>query len=108
MSNVRYMRIILMFDLPSKEDYEKKEYRIFHNALIKNGYSMMQFSVYIKAVNSHSKMHREIDKFRKYIPRAGNVRVLYVTENQYLNMEVILGHKNVNEIYNTGKRYLKI
>ena len=32
------MRLILFFDLPSKEDYEKKDYRLFHNALIKNGY----------------------------------------------------------------------
>ena len=97
-----------MFDLPSREDYEKKEYRKFHSALIKNGYVMMQFSVYVKATNSHSKLDREIDKFRKVIPSSGNVRILHITENQYLNMEVILGHKNINEIYNNSKRYIKI
>ena len=51
---------------------------------------------------------REIEKIRKYIPRAGNIRIISVTEKQYNNMEVILGHKNINEIYNNSKRYIKI
>ena len=102
------MRLILFFDLPSKEDYEKKDYRFFHNSLIKNGYVMMQFSVYIKAINSFSKVQREIDKIRKEISRSGNIRVLAITEKQHLNMVIILGRKNINEIYNNTKRYLKI
>lgn len=108
MNEIKYMRLILFFDLPSKEDYEKKDYRLFHNALIKNGYVMMQFSVYIKATNSNSKIKREIEKIRKFIPRSGNIRIISVTEKQYNNMEVILGHKNINEIYNNSKRYIKI
>lgn len=108
MNEIKYMRIILMFDLPSKEDYEKRDYRIFHNSLIKNGYIMMQFSVYIKATNSHTKVNREIEKIRKFIPKSGNVRIFSITEKQYLNMQIILGHKNINEIYNNSRRYIKI
>lgn len=108
MSEIKYMRLILFFDLPSKEDYERKEYSIFHNALIKNGYVMMQFSVYIKATNSISKVKREIEKIKKFIPKSGNIRILSITEKQYLNMEIILGHKNINEIYNNSRRYIKI
>lgn len=108
MSEIKYMRLFLFFDLPSKEDYEKKDYRIFHNALVRNGYIMMQFSVYVKATNSFSKIKREIDKLRKYIPKSGNIRIISVTETQYANMEIILGHKNINEIYNNTKRYIKI
>lgn len=102
------MRILLMFDLPSQEDYEKKEYRIFHKNLIKNGFVMIQFSVYVKAINSYSKINREINKLRKSIPKNGNIRVLSVTEKQYQDMILILGHKNINEIYNNDRRYIKI
>lgn len=108
MNEIKYMRLFLFFDLPSKEELEKKEYRIFHNALVKHGYIMMQFSVYIKAVNSVSKVKREIEKIRKYVPKNGNIRIISVTESQYNNMEIILGHKNINEIYNDTRRYLKI
>lgn len=97
-----------MFDLPSTEDFQKKEYHIFHNSLIKNGYSMLQFSVYIKVINSHTKIEREIDKIKKTLPTGGNIRILVITENQYQNMKIILGHKNINEIYNNNKRYIKI
>ena len=108
MSLTRYMRILLMFDLPSQDDYEKKEYRIFHKQLIKNGFVMIQFSVYVKAVNSYSKVKREVDKLKNYIPQNGNIRALAVTEKQWLDMYLILGHRNVNEIYNNSRRYVKI
>ena len=108
MNEIKYMRLILFFDLPSKEDYEKKEYRLFQKALIKNGYVMMQFSVYIKAINSFSKVKREMQKIKKDIPSGGNIRMIAITEKQYLNMEIILGHKNINEIYNNTERYTKI
>lgn len=97
-----------MFDLPSQEDYEKKEYRLFHKQLVKNGFIMIQFSVYIKATNAYSKTKREIDKLKNFIPKQGNIRAITITEKQYQDMVLILGHKNINEIYNNDKRYLKI
>ncbi|MGL4647705.1 MAG: CRISPR-associated endonuclease Cas2 [Mycoplasmoidaceae bacterium] len=107
-SPYRNMRLILMFDLPSSEDYEKKEYLIFRKALIKNGYSMMQFSIYIKPVNFQSKVNQEIERLKKFIPRNGNIRIIQVTEKQYANMYMLLGNKKINEIYNNSKRYVKI
>lgn len=102
------MRIILMFDLPSVEKNEKKDYQIFHKELIKNGYFMMQYSVYCKPINFTRKIKTEVEKLRKKIPKQGNVRVLMVTEKQYEDMYIILGNKNANEIYNNSERYVKI
>ena len=102
------MRLILLFDLPSVEAYEKKEYRIFKNALLKNGYTMMQFSVYMKPINGQIKIEIEAKKLRKYIPESGNIRMLQVTEKQYLDMYMVLGHQKINEIYNNGERYIKV
>lgn len=108
MSLSRYMRILLMFDLPSIDDYDKKDYRIFHKNLLKNGYYMIQYSIYIKTVNTYSKIKREIDKVKKFTPQKGNIRILWLTEKQYQDIVLIKGHKNVNEIYNDEKRYVKI
>ena len=44
----RYMRMIIFFDLPSVTYADQKEYNKFHKFLIKNGYIMMQESVYTK------------------------------------------------------------
>lgn len=108
MNEIKYMRLILFFDLPTREDYERKDYQSFRKTLIKNGYVMLQFSVYVKATNSFSKVKREMQKIKKDLPRAGNIRMIAITEKQYLNMEIILGHKNINEIYNNTERYTKI
>lgn len=102
------MRMILMFDLPNVEEYQKKEYLVFRRNLMKNGYTMMQFSIYIKAVNAQSKVDQEVAKIKKYIPTNGNIRILAVTEKQYQSMFLLLGNKKINEIYNNSERYIKI
>lgn len=102
------MRIIVMFDLPNTEKEENKSYRIFHDDLIRNGYIMMQFSIYVKCVNVTTKIDNEINKIRKYLPKEGNIRVLSITEKQYNSMKLILGNQNINEIYNNAERFTKI
>ncbi len=102
------MRLLLLFDLPSIESYEKKEYLIFRKTLLRNGYMMMQFSVYMKCVNTQTKIDQEVLKLKKYIPKNGNIRIIAVTEQQYQNMYILLGNKKINEIYNNTERYIKI
>lgn len=97
-----------MFDLPSVESEEKKEYVYFRKGLILNGYTMMQFSVYVKSINVKTKLQQELNKIKKYIPSDGNIRMIAITEKQYEDMIMILGNKNINEIYNNDKRYIKI
>lgn len=42
------MRIIVFFDLPTETALDRREYGKFRRNLIKNGFMMMQESVYIK------------------------------------------------------------
>ena len=44
----KVMRMICMFDLPVETDKEKRIYRIFRKELIKEGFLMMQYSVYVR------------------------------------------------------------
>lgn len=97
-----------MFDLPSVESKEKKEYLNFHKNIIKNGYFMLQYSIYCKPIHFKSKIDNEIKKIKTKLPTEGNVRVLVITEKQFEEMHIILGNKKINEIYNNAKRYIKI
>lgn len=97
-----------MFDLPSQETKEKKEYVKFHREIIRNGYFMMQYSIYCKAINFKTKVDSEIKKVKKILPSEGNVRLLVITEKQYDDMKILLGNKKYNEIYNNSERYIKI
>lgn len=43
-----FMRLILFFDLPVVSKEDRRIYATFRKYLIKNGYIMMQYSVYCK------------------------------------------------------------
>ena len=51
----RFMRVLVMFDLPTETSIQRRNYRKFRKSLIKNGFIMMQESVYVKlAMNQGS------------------------------------------------------
>ena len=46
------MRMLVFFDLPTMTAEDKKNYRHFRTLLIKNGFIMLQESVYCKMMTS--------------------------------------------------------
>lgn len=104
----RQMRLILMFDLPTDDDIDKKIYSKFKKDIFKLGYTMIQYSVYVKCVNSQSKVQQEVDKINKSLPKRGNIRIIAITEAQYEKMYILRGKRKLNEIYNNERRYVKI
>ena len=102
------MRIIIMYDLDMSDPSLVRQYNIFHKNLIRKGYMMMQYSIYIKILNAPTKKNYEIKSLKKIVPNNGNVRVLVITNQQYNNMEMIRGSKRLNETINTEKRRIVI
>ncbi|MCS7318180.1 MAG: CRISPR-associated endonuclease Cas2 [Candidatus Dojkabacteria bacterium] len=97
MSNIRFMRILVLFDLPvvKKEDREKATK--FRNFLINDGYEMLQFSVYSRIVNSVDATKKHLLRLERAAPKLGSVRVLIVTEKQYSDMIILRGKNTVRE-----------
>lgn len=87
----RFMRILVMFDLPMTTSAERKEYTKFRKYLIKSGFLMMQKSVYCKLSPNSTLADAVIENVRKNKPEKGVVQVLRVTEKQYAKMEYIVG-----------------
>ena len=46
----RFMRVLVFFDLPVQTSEDMKNYRLFRKTLLKNGFFMMQESVYCRMV----------------------------------------------------------
>lgn len=93
----KVMRLICMFDLPVDTGDEKRAYRIFRKNLIKEGFVMMQYSVYIRTCPNRDFAERIEKKLKKYTPATGNVRTLMVTEKQYEDMKLFVGTKRAAE-----------
>lgn len=97
-----------MFDLPMVEDKEKTQYTKFRNHILKLGYKMVQYSVYVRTILDKSKFDQELKRVAKYLPQNGNIRLILITEKQYHEMKVLIGKKNYDEIYNDTSRYIKV
>lgn len=94
----RFMRIVVFFDLPVGTSNEQREYRHFRKFLIRDGYIMMQESVYSKLAINQASANLCIERLKKSKPKKGLVQVLKVTERQYADMEYIVDSVSRKEI----------
>lgn len=89
----RFYKLIVFFDLPTKTKDDRKNFYRFRKFLIKNGYSMMQYSVYVKTCDGYDRLKSCKAKLNAAAPCNGSVRILTVTQKQYENIEIITGEK---------------
>ena len=99
----RYMRIMVFFDLPTLTYLEKREYRKFRSFLIKNGFMMLQESVYCKLALNGTVSEAVVKKIKQNKPKDGLVQVLTITEKQFSKMEMITGEFS-SDILDTDER----
>ena len=91
------MRMICMFDLPSDKSQEQRIYRTFRKNLIKEGFIMIQYSVYMRTCPNRDYCKRLEKRIQKFIPEKGNIRLLVITEKQYDDMKIFIGSKSETE-----------
>ena len=87
----KYMRIIVMFDLPVGTASERKDYQQFRKYLVKSGFIMMQESIYSKIAQNSTMADSIIESVKKNKPQSGLVQLLKITEKQYSKMIYIVG-----------------
>lgn len=97
------MRIIVFFDLPVTTIENRREYSRFRRFLIKNGFLMLQESVYCKMAINQTAVNTILSNIRKNKPSQGLVQVLNVTEKQFEKMEFITGSFK-SDIIDTDER----
>ena len=85
-----FMRLFVFFDLPVTKKEERKIASQFRKALLKEGFTMLQFSVYSRVCRGQEIVNREIRRIENVLPPKGNVRILQVTERQYNNMQFLI------------------
>ncbi len=101
----RFMRIIVLFDLPVGTSTQVRSYTKFRKYLIKNGFMMLQESVYCKLAINQTASQNVIEQVKRNKPEEGLVQVLAITEKQYARMECIVGDAN-SSILNSDERLI--
>ena len=65
--------------------------------LLKDGYHMLQFSVYARVCNGNDAVQKHESRLRASLPPNGSIRLLVVTEKQYQSIQILLGNYQPEE-----------
>ena len=79
----RIMWLFVFFDLPVVTKKQRKAAALFRKNLMKDGFVMFQYSVYIRHCGSHESMKVHAKRVKLFVPDEGKVSVLSVTDKQY-------------------------
>ncbi len=97
------MRVVVFFDLPVDTASDRSEYRRFRKFLIRNGFVMMQESVYSKIVLNNTAAVAVQENVRLHKAAKGLIQMLVITERQFERMEIVVGEPQ-NEIVDSDER----
>ena len=92
-SEYRVMWILVFFDLPTETKKDKKAYALFRKQLQQDGFTMFQFSIYIRHCSSSENAQVHIKRVKSYLPKYGEVGILSITDKQFGSMELFYGEK---------------
>ena len=91
------MRIIVFFDLPVTTAAKRKAANQFRLFLQKDGYQMLQLSVYSRIVRGRDSLQKHHTRLRNNLTEEGSIRGLEVTEKQFATMHLLLGELKTQE-----------
>jgi CRISPR-associated protein Cas2 len=89
------MWIFTLFDLPTETKKNRYDYNRFRKSLLKDGFEMLQFSVYIRHCASQESMEAHINHVEASLPKEGKVTILNITDKQFENIKHFWGVEQV-------------
>lgn len=89
------MWLFVFFDLPVSSKKERKLATAFRSNLLKDGFSMMQFSVYTRHCASKESADVHEKRIKNLVPGKGQVTILRITDKQYSNIINMWGKKKL-------------
>lgn len=94
----RIMWMMVFFDLPTDTKKDRRNAARFRKDLVRDGFTMMQFSVYVRHCSSseNTEVHRK--RVLGALPPMGSVNILTVTDKQFGRMEVFYNTKPQEQV----------
>jgi CRISPR-associated protein Cas2 len=93
LSEYRIMWVLVLFDLPTETKKERKVYSKFRKDLIQDGFTMFQFSIYLRHCPSRENAEVHIKRVKNMLPEKGQIGILSITDKQFGSMELFYGKK---------------
>lgn len=89
----RIMWVLVFFDLPTDTKKDRKNYANFRKAIMKDGFDMFQFSIYVRHCPSRENSDVHVKRVKSVLPPKGHVGILRITDLQFGEIEIFYGRK---------------
>jgi len=88
-SKYRMAWVLVFFDLPVGTPEERRDATNFRKDLLKDGYMMVQFSVYARPCGTADRVDTQVRRLKTKIPPKGEVRGLMISDAQWGRMIIL-------------------
>lgn len=92
-SGYRCMWVLTMFDLPVDTMEARRAYRHFRKKLLQDGFSRLQYSVYVRHCASEENADVHVARVERTLPDDGEVRIITITDKQFERMRIFWGKR---------------
>lgn len=93
LSEYRIMWLLVFFDMPTETKAQRKAYAGFRKKLLNDGFTMFQFSIYVRHCPSYENAEVHKKRVSYMITEWGDVGILTITDKQFSTMELFHGVK---------------
>jgi CRISPR-associated protein Cas2 len=93
LNQYRSMWVLVFFDLPTETKKERKIAGQFRKKLLEDGFSMFQFSIYMRFCASRENADVHTKRVKRILPEKGKIGILNITDKQFGMMELFYGQK---------------
>ena len=93
LNEYRILWVLVFFDLPTETKKERKAASDFRKQILKDGFTMFQFSIYIRHCSSKENADVHVKRVKNILPEYGHVGILCVTDKQFGDIEIYYGKK---------------
>ncbi|MBU0488618.1 MAG: CRISPR-associated endonuclease Cas2 [Bacteroidetes bacterium] len=91
LNQYRIMWVFVYFDLPTETKQDRKNYAQFRKALQKDGFTMIQYSIYARHCASSENADVHSKRVKRMLPPRGEVIMFRMTDKQFGLMEYFRG-----------------
>lgn len=93
LTGYQIMWLYVFFDLPTGTKKQRRDAARFRKELVRDGYTMMQFSVYTRHCASYASAEMHTQRLKTMIPDEGLVTAIKVTDKQFGDSVNFCGRK---------------
>jgi CRISPR-associated protein Cas2 len=93
----RIMWVLVMYDLPTETKKQRKMAARFRKEIMADGFSMFQFSMYVRHCNSRENAEVHIKRVKNLLPPEGHIGIMCITDKQFGNIEIYIGRSKTQQ-----------